>query len=167
VWGGNYFGAVKKDVSLGIANEITVGGRRPTNLEIGMIETQDLTRQLAQCEEDQCERCLKLTDGIHTCTPTPLVRGLEHDVESLAVEIEMLRGENARLTAELDQIRDYHKRMPKREIMEQLASLTKERDMLVEALKIECRPPTWNEDGYCARESAIAKVGAGKTGEGS
>ena len=25
----------------------------------------------------QCERCLKLTDGIHTCTPTDYARNME------------------------------------------------------------------------------------------
>lgn len=30
----------------------------------------------------QCERCLKLTDGVHTCTPTKLVRRLEGELKA-------------------------------------------------------------------------------------
>jgi hypothetical protein len=35
-----------------------------------------------------CQRCLKnINDGVHTCTPSALVRALEQDIESLRREI--------------------------------------------------------------------------------
>ena len=33
--------------------------------------------------ESRCSRCLKLTDGVHTCKPTPLAARLESDRQLL------------------------------------------------------------------------------------
>lgn len=43
-----------------------------------------------------CPRCLKnLHHGVHTCTPTPLVRELETEIERLRAELAVARSELA------------------------------------------------------------------------
>lgn len=94
---------------------------------------------------NRCPRCLKMTDGVHTCTPTEAWRKLEQERD------------------DLQERWDYYQNFVKAHGVESITALVVQRDKLLAVIEKAVRLNSFREfnDHIPAMKAAIASVKGG------